>query len=569
MFRTDEKEKESMVETIKNPLHDVVYQTDELAARYLENGAWVPATVGDSLRATARRLPGKPAFVSDEQSMNFAELDEATERLGAALLEIGLAPGDRAIFQLGTTLETVVAVMACYKAGIVPVCAIPQYREVEIGNLIAMSQAKAHFVQMDFSSFDLVEFARKIAASQPSIEHIIAVRGHAPEGVHDMRALLDGMPLDEARRRLSGLPIGPRDVLSFQLSGGSTGLPKIIPRFHGEYQGHSVALANLYGMSEDSTFIWALPLMHNAGQLYALMPAVVLGMTTVLMPKVDIRRMLELIETHRVTHAISIGPIAPQLNAYPNVEDHDLSSLQLFTTMSRSDKLEACLGVPCSNLYGMTEGLLMGAGADEDEWIRHRSNGSSGCPFDEIRVLDPESEEPVAAGKMGELCFRGPSSLLAYYGNKQASIDGLTSDGFVRTGDMVTEHRVAGRSYYTFEGRLRDNINRGGEKIGCEEVESFISQHPAVADAKLVAMPDEFYGEKACAYLIIRPGQAAPDVPGLASFLIAQGLAKFKCPERIQIVDEFPITRVGKVDKVALRQHICALLQQEAKGAQA
>lgn len=560
------------METIRNRLPGVVYQTDELAARYLENGAWAPSTVGDALRATARRLPAKPAFVSDERSMTFAQLDEATERLGAALLRIGLAPGDRAIFQLGTTLETVVAVLACYKAGIVPVCAIPQYREVEIGALAAGSQARAHFVQADVGKFDLVEFARAMSAAQPAMAHTIVVRGKAPEDMHDLDSLLESMPLEEARRRLADVPVGPRDVLSFQLSGGSTGLPKIIPRFHAEYLGHSASWARRYGIDEAARIIWSLPIMHNAGQLYALIPPVLMGLTAVLMPKVDIRRMLELIEEHRITHGLSIGPIAPQLIAYEHLADHDLSSLRLFATMSRADKLEDHLGIPCSNLYGITEGLLMGTGADEPVFARHHTQGASGCPQDEIRVLDPESEQPVELGKMGELCFRGPSSLLSYYGDERASQSALTGDGFVRTGDMVTEHRVQGEPYYAFEGRLRDNINRGGEKIGCEEVEGYISQHPAVADAKLVAMPDDFYGEKACAYLILRPGQPAPSIAEMAEFLTGQGLAKFKCPERIEIVDEFPITRVGKVDKVALRRQIAErLLGEQARntGAQA
>jgi non-ribosomal peptide synthetase component E (peptide arylation enzyme) len=303
--------------------------------------------------------------------------------------------------------------------------------------------------------------------------------------------------------------------------------------------------------------------MHNAGQLYALAPTMLLGVTAVLMPRVDIVRMLELIEQHRVTHGLSIGPIAPQLIAYPHIARHDLSSLRLFATMSRADLLEAHLGVPCSNLYGITEGLLLGASADDPPFVRHYTQGASGCDQDEIKLLEPGTDRPVAPGAMGELCFRGPSSLTAYYGDEAATRDTLTADGFVRSGDMVTEHRVDGRSWYAFEGRLRDNINRGGEKIGCEEVEGHISQHPAVSDTKLVAMPDPIYGERACAYLVLRPGHRAPDVRELAEFLLERGLAKFKCPERVEVVEEFPTTRVGKVDKVALRKLIAERLGEE------
>jgi non-ribosomal peptide synthetase component E (peptide arylation enzyme) len=173
----------------------------------------------------------------------------------------------------------------------------------------------------------------------------------------------------------------------------------------------------------------------------------------------------------------------------------------------------------------------------------------------------------VAPGDMGEFCFRGPSSLRGYYANPDATRAALTSDGFFRSGDLMTEQRHDGRSYFRFEGRLRDNINRGGEKIACEEVEGFLSRHPAIADAKVVAMPDPIYGEKACAFLILRPGQAAPTIAELIAFVTANGLAKYKCPERIEVVESFPVTKVGKLNKPALRDMINAMLKSESAAA--
>lgn len=551
---------------IHNPIPEVLYHSDEVANHYFKVGAWGESSVGDVLRQTARRRPEHPAFIAEQQVLSFKELDELTERLGAALLQQGLQPGDRIVFQLGTTLETVLAVFACYKAGLIPVCAIPQYREVEIGALIQRSQAKAHFVQDNLGgSFDMVEFAQKMSQEHSSLQHVFTFSTHHPEqGVYALQHLIDSISYQAAKERLSRLTIGPRDVLSFQLSGGSTGIPKIIPRFHAEYLAHAEASARQYEIDEQARFIWSLPIMHNAGQLYALLPPIVFGMTTILMSRVDIPHMLSLIEQYQVTHGLSIGPIAPQLIAYSDLDRHDLSSLTLFGTMSRSDKLEQHLGVRCSNLYGITEGLLLGCGAQENEQARHFTQGRSGCQWDEICVLDPESKKPVALGEIGEMCFRGPSSLLAYYQNESATQESVGADGFVYTGDLVREHVIDGRSYFSFEGRLRDNINRGGEKISCEEVEAFISQHPNVSDAKLVAMPDELYGEKGCVYLILREPEQTVEITDLVEFLVKQGLAKFKCPERIEVVEEFPVTRVGKVDKEALRKHIAALLKQES-----
>jgi pyochelin biosynthesis protein PchD len=553
----------SVTAEIRNPIDGVTYCEAAEAAKYVRSGAWINKTVGDALRETAKIYPARHAFISDDRSITFLELDEATDRLGAALLDVGLTTGDRAIFQMGTTVETAIALLACYKIGVIPVCSVPQHRELEIGQLTQQSSAKGYFVQADFSSFDLVGFATRMIKRHSTLKTLIVTRATAEHDGLRLESLIEKKPLAEARKRLTQVNLGAGDILSFQLSGGTTGVPKIIPRFHAEYLGHSAACMKHYAVTSTSRMIWSLPLLHNAGQLYALIPSIYAGVTAVLMPKVDIGRMFELIEQHRVTNAISIGPIAPQIVAYPEVAKHDLSSLRLFATMTRADVLEAHLGVPCSNLFGITEGLLLGSPPHAPFAARHHTHGKSGCSQDEIRLLDPGSERLAETGAMGELCFRGPSSLRGFFNAPEANNDVFTRDGFYRTGDIMTAHVIEGETYYAFEGRSRDNINRGGEKIGCEEVEAFVSQHPAIVDAKLVPMPDDFYGEKGCVCVILRPGKYAPDVKELASFLVGKGLAKFKCPERIEVIEAFPVTRVGKVDKPALKAAIAELLKQE------
>lgn len=548
-----------------HPIDGVVYTDPEQARRYLDQGAWVNASVGDVLRDTARRLPNKPALITDDGNLTFGELDSQTDRLAAALLDMGLRTADKVIFQVGNNIETALAVIACFKAGIVPVCAIPQYREVEIGHLARLSEARGYFVQSDSpGNFDMVQFAKEMARTHPHMEHLVFSGSRAPASSTTISSLIAGHDAESARKRLAEVHLSPADVLSFQLSGGTTGVPKIIPRFHGEYLAHSAYGARNYEMDEDSVFLWALPLMHNAGQVYALIPTLVLGRTTILMSSVDIARLLTLVEKHRVTHTSSVGPIAPQIMAYPDLHKHDLSSLKLFFTMTRADMLEAKIKVPCSNLFGITEGLLMGTGPSQPKEARHHTNGAPSSPFEEVRVLNPETEEPVAEGQMGELCFRGPSSLRGYFKAPEANASALTSDGFCRTGDIVTAHVIEGKTYYRFEGRLRDNVNRGGEKIGCEEVEEYVSKHPAILDAKLIAMPDPIYGEKGCVFIILQPGASAPGVRELADFLVSHGLAKFKCPERIEVVDAFPVTRVGKVDKPAMKKLITEKLASES-----
>jgi salicylate---[aryl-carrier protein] ligase len=544
-------------------IEGVIYTPADQAKRYFDKKQWLDLTVGEALRRTAARVPERIAFASEEGELTFRSLDEQSDRLGGALLQLGARPGERAMFQMGTVLDTVVALSACYKAGIIPVCSVPQYREVEIGQLARLSGATLYFVQADFGSFDLVGFARGMQEKLPSLRHLIVARGKDDR----QKQLMQSISLERGRKLLSAVQLTPQDCFVFQLSGGSTGVPKIIPRFHGEYLAHCDAWNRMHGMEEGSVAIWSLPIVHNAGQIFGYMGAIHWGRSTVLTSRIDIAHILDMIAKYRVTNAMSIGPIAPQLLAYKDLAKHDLSSLRYFVAFSRADAIEAHLGVKSANLYGITEGLVLISHPDDPPRARHLTQGRPGYTAEEIRILKTGTEKEVTPGEVGELCFRGPSSLRGYYNAPGQTREALTADGFVRTGDLAKRHRIEGRLYYSFEGRLKDNINRGGEKFGTEEVENFIRQHAAVADVAVVAMPDEMLIERACAYLVPRPGMEAPDVRALGDFLNSKGLARFKFPERIELVDSFPVTRVGKLDKAQLRKTIAEKLAREKNAA--
>ncbi len=526
-------------------LDGVVYPSADEAAGYLARGAWIDGTAGDALRQAAARRPEQTALVAGGDRIDYRRYDEDSERLAAALLGLGLEPGDRAVFQMGTGIDTAVCLFACFKAGIIPVCTLPQHRELEIGHLARVTGALCHFVEPAAGGqFDLVAFARGIG-----LRHLVTS--------DDFPTMIASIPLDDARARLKHIALGPADVMMFQLSGGTTGVPKVIPRLHGEYLGYCAAWSRLMRLGPDDVGLWALPLIHNAAMIYHLIPAVLDARKLVLMAKFDAAGFFDLIEREGVTASGSIGPVAARILEYAGIGDHDLSSLKSLTTLSRADAIEAHVGVVTTNAFGISAGLLMACPPDAPAAARHGSAGIPASPLDEIRLLDPASEADVPFGQIGEMAFRGPSLMKGYYGGSPAR---HTADGFFRTGDLMRAMMVDGVVYYAFEGRIKDNIDRGGEKFGPEEVESLIVRHPAIADAKVVAMPDPVYGEKACAFLIPRAGRHLPGVAELGSFLLAQGIAKFKLPERIEEIESFPVTRVGKVDRQALRQIIANLM---------
>jgi non-ribosomal peptide synthetase component E (peptide arylation enzyme) len=348
-----------------------------------------------------------------------------------------------------------------------------------------------------------------------------------------------------------------------QLSGGSTGVPKVIPRFHAEYLGHVKMWCDRYDTTSESKGIWALPLLHNAGMMFALLRTVIYGATMILVPRWDTSVFFRLANKWDVQHAFTIGPHVSAISTFVSELDKPQISLQFFFTLQGAESIERATNVPATNMFGITEGLVLTSAPRDRAELRHGTIGYVCSPFDEVRIKAPDSDRDVELGETGELCFRGPSSLRGYYRAPEINRISFTDDGFFRTADLVRAIPLDGRMAYRFEGRMRDNINRGGEKFGTEDIEQMLARHPAIADGKIVAMPDPTYGEKACAFLIPVPGRAVPSVAELGSFLTEQGLAKFKLPERIEVVEAFPVTRVGKLDRAKLREAISLKLAAE------
>ncbi len=548
---------------VLNPVAGVTYAASDVASAWLSSGAWDTRTVGELLNETTSRHPEKIAVVSGDREICFSELESITTRLAGALLDLGARPGDRALFQMGNCLEAIFALLACSKAGIIPVCTLAQFREIEMTALGGMSRPTLYFVQDNLGKFDLVQFALGMSERIGGIRALITAQSDPGRPGTRIEDLCVKLSEDEASALLQNVHIGPGDVLTFQLSGGTTGVPKIIPRFHGEYIAHSAAWAAISGKTADSIAVWNLPLIHNAGTQWALMPLLSLGRTLILQPRIDMKLMFDAIERYKVTHAFSIGPIAPAILGYESLREHDLSSLVAFSGLTGAQALEQRLGLPCSNTFGITEGLLLASSPDLTKQIRHFSCGRPITPFDEVRVFVPGTEKEVAVGEVGEICFRGPYTLKGYYRAPEITAASFSPSGFFRSGDLMRRVVVDDIDCYAFEGRIKDNIDRGGEKFGVEEVETLISEHDDIVGAAVVAMPCRTYGERACAFLVIRSGGTAPGVAELGSYLTGRGLAKFKLPERIETLDTLPVTRAGKLDKAILRSRIAATLAEE------
>jgi 2,3-dihydroxybenzoate-AMP ligase len=344
-------------------------------------------------------------------------------------------------------------------------------------------------------------------------------------------------------------------VALFLLSGGTTGLPKLIPRTHDDYVYNLRASAEVTGLDEDTVYLAALPVSHNfalacpgiLGTLHA-------GGTVVMAPSPSPADAFALIERERVTVTALVPSLALLWLEAVKAVRRDLSSLRLLQVGGArlaeepARRIRPELGCALQQVFGMAEGLLNYTRLDDPDDVVATTQGRPLSPDDEIRVVGAEGAE-VPPGGIGQLLTRGPYTLRGYYRAEEHNARSFTPDGFYVTGDLV---RQLPTGHLVVEGRVKDVINRGGEKVPTEEVEDHLMTHPAVREAALVGVPDPMLGERSCAFLRVRDGAEAPSLRELGAYLRERGLADYKLPDRVEVRAEFPYTAVGKVSKKAL-----------------
>lgn len=539
---------------------------EAFARRYRERGYWRGISMFEMLRQSAARTPGKTALIDGERRLSYAQLVSESEDLAAGLHALGLRPLDRVIFQFSNGLELMVAFFALLRAGVIPVMALPAHRRHEIGHWVEHAEAVAHFVPAATPKFDYVAMARSVAADHTGIRHIVTA-GRASDGVTALEALrAKGRP-STIRAASIALPEPAADEVALMLlSGGTTGMPKLIPRTHNDYVYNATQTGTTAGFGPDTVFLAVLPMAHN----YTLACPGVLGVlahggTAVIAQGTAAETVFPAIARERVTVVGATVPLVAKWLDSDQFGRHDLSSLKVFVNGGAKlapelrRRVEERFQCEYQENFGTGEGLINMTRIGDPEAVRYLSSGRPVSEADEIKVIDENGSE-VPEGQIGELAVRGPYTIRGYYKAEAANRDAFTDDGFYRMGDIV---RVVG-GYIYLEGRSKDLINRGGEKISCEEVENYILAHPKVMSVCVVAMPDTVFGEKACAFAILRQGCVLTHEE-LVAFLQGRDIARFKLPERLEIVNEFPISPAGKILRRALRARIAQQLQSESR----
>ncbi|MGK3207975.1 (2,3-dihydroxybenzoyl)adenylate synthase [Amycolatopsis sp. MEPSY49] len=536
----------------------VAYPEDAVRA-YRDRGLWGTRTIATRLHEIALAHPDRDAVVALDGRVTFRELDERTDLLAAGLAGLGLEPGDPVLFQAGNRLGTVLAWYGVLKAGLVPVCTLAAHRGHEIGEVSRRVGAVAHLVET--GGFDLVGFAVEQAAGHPTLRHVL-VLGDDPRGV-SLEALGRDADAGAARKTVEEIQagIGPDDVAVFQLSGGTTGVPKVIPRLHAEYWYNALAYARSWGWTPESRVAHLIPIVHNAGIVCALHGPHSVGACLVL-GTADLDASLPLLAREAATHVL-LGHGHFQAVGHAGFAAAAAALTQVVLSGSKVppalfDDLER-RGLWSGQLFGMGEGLFLTTRPGAPRLARATTVGTPLSELDEVRVLEPGTEDEVPDGEVGELCCRGPYTLRGYFDAEEHNARAFTTDGFYRTGDLAAIRVLDGERYVSIEGRIKDVINRGGEKINAEEVELLLLRHPRVTAAAVVAMPDRRLGERSCAFVVGGP----VDLPEVRRHFAELGVAKFKWPERVEVVDDIPRTLVGKLDKKRLQAEIAAKIATE------
>lgn len=529
----------------------------EAAELYRRNGYWDGRALWQMVAETVRKHPQKTALVVGAVRQTYQELDDASGALAAALLGRGIGPLERVVLHLQNSVEFVHYYLALVRVGAIPVMALRAHRRAEIEHFIRASDAVAYIAPDVINGFDYRELGAAMQARFPRVRTVVVVGdAHAGQIAH-ADLLAEGRALFDRAARLAAVKVNPEDVGTILLSGGTTSLPKLIPRTHQDYVLNARLCGAAAQFDEHTVFMAILPLAHN----YNLCSPGILGTfyyggTVVIAPSAETHDIFRTVERERVTVMASVRPLVARWLDAPDLDRFDLSSLRVVqnggTRMPPEfrRRMRQRWGVIPQEIYGTAEGLINMTRLDASDELILNSSGRPVCDLDELRVIDENGSE-VPDGTPGELATRGPYTIRGYYNAPEINAQAFTSDGFYKMGDIV---RKQGRDLY-IEGRKKDIINRGGEKIDCEEVENLILQHPAVRSASLVAMPDREFGEKACAFVVLKQGQTL-DFAELIAFLRQAHMASFKLPERLEVVDGLPTSPVGKVLKRELRNMI-------------
>lgn len=549
------------------PMQGMVPWPDDVVRYYRAEGLWEDRNLFELFGESAERHPDKTALIDDGDGtrLTYREVVDRANAAAQRLRAQGLDPQDRVVVVLPNSWQLVILLLACFRIGVIPVMALAAHRRFELGHICSHAGARGIFAMDRWRNFDYRPLVTELAETHDELEFSFIAGDPGPDAESLDALLVPANLTAEELAALDEVPVDPMAPAVFQLSGGTTGLPKLISRTHNDYIYNLRICTEVAELSQDDVQLAALPISHNFGLACpGLLGALAVGATVVLAPSPNPWKVFDAIERERVTTACAVPAVAQRwISHEAEHRTGKLGSLKVLQVGGArmpdelAPRVKEVLGVTLQQVYGMAEGLINMTRLDDSYEVITTTQGRPVSPYDEVRVVDADGRD-VPDGERGLLLTRGPYTPRGYFNAPEANAKSFV-DGWYCPGDVVVRRKDGNLSVH---GRDKDIINRGGEKISAEEIESLLYQIEGTEHLAVVGMPDKVFGERVCLYAVLAEGTEL-SLEQVRAHLATVGVADYKLPDRVEIVDSIPMTKIQKIDKKKLREDIAAKLSAE------
>lgn len=532
------------------------FEPGERAARRAA-GEWPGLTLATVATEMARSHPDDIAVIDESGALDYATCLRRATNLARGLLEIGLNPGDTVSFQLPNWTEAVILNLACALGGFVINPVIPIYRQAELAFILADCRARIAFIPGRWRGVDYGAIYEELRPKLPGLKAVAKVRADGDLTFEDIEA--------RGREAVHALQAAdPDDAKLIIYTSGTTGQPKGVLYSHNQSRRPLGSSFETWGLKAVDTLLMPSPVTHVTGYSYGMEMPFQFGTRTVLMERWDAAEALAISRREQVDFMIGATPFLAELVNEAESRRETLPSLRIYACggaavppalIDRANN--QFVNCRAFRVFGSSECPMVTQGCLDDPDRAARSDGRVN-DWD-VKIVD-EEDHPVPPGTEGEILARGPS-LFRGYTDPVATREAFDAQGYFRTGDLG---RLTTGGVLTVTGRKKDIIIRGGENLSAKEIEDALHTHPAIKEAAVVSMPHDRLGEGVCAYVIPAASASMPTVAQIVEFLLEYGLARQKCPDRIEVVDDLPRTASGKVQKHILRTMIREAMRGEA-----
>ncbi|MFF4318183.1 AMP-binding protein [Streptomyces sp. NPDC001568] len=519
-------------------------------------------TIGDNLDRTVRAHPERDALVdvAAGRTWTYAELAADVDALALGLLDLGIVKGDRVGIWSPNRAEWTLVQYATAKIGAILVTVNPAYRSHELEYVLGQSGIRLLVAAERFKSSDYAAMIEEVRSRRAGLEFVALLDGPLWHSLFARGRTADRAALVRAQAALN-----PDDPINIQYTSGTTGFPKGATLSHRNILNNGFFVGESCGYTEQDRVCVPVPFYHCFGMVMGNLACTSHGAAMVIpAPAFDPVATLAAVEAQRCTSLYGVPTMFIAELAAPGFEGYDLSSLRTGIMAGSPCPVEVMNEViermgmtEVSICYGMTETSPVSTQTRADDPVERRVStvGRVG-PHLEVKVIDPDTGRVVPRGTPGELCTRGYSVMLGYWGEPEKTAEAVDPEGWMHTGDLAV---MDGEGYLAITGRIKDMVIRGGENLYPREIEEFLHSHPDVLDVQVIGVPDPKYGEELMAWVRMREGAEPLTADAVRAYCHGR-LAHFKIPRYVHVVDEFPMTVTGKIRKVEMRAAAARLL---------